>query len=266
MTELSPKNDSVDWSAEGSSVLSELPADARCCLFIDVDGTLLDIAPAPDEVQVPPELPQLLQQLSGSLDGALALISGRSIATLDKLFAPLQLPAAGVHGSERRGADGRIARSDQVTHELEWARETLAALLASRSDLLLEDKVTALALHFRKAPQAREFAELAVAKVMTRLTPEFNLLEGDKVLEIKPASRNKATAINAFMQEAPFAGRTAIFIGDDVTDFDGFAAVRQLGGIDIAVGDRVSARWHLSGPAAVRQWLRRLADRLSARK
>jgi trehalose 6-phosphate phosphatase len=121
--------------------------------------------------------------------------------------------------------------------------------------MLLEDKGSALALHFRGAPHAAEIAAMAMQRCAGELGQGFELLEGSCVIEIKPAGQNKATAIEAFMQEDPFAGQIPIYIGDDRTDFDGFGAVRRHGGVDIAVGDLVVARWQLENPSAVREWL-----------
>jgi trehalose 6-phosphate phosphatase len=224
------------------------------CLFLDVDGTLLDIAPTPGEVHVDPDLVDLLRQLERACDGALALISGRPIAELDDLFAPLFLSVAGVHGCERRDASGRWYRPSFSGTTLEPIRTELGHLLRQFHGTLIEDKGCALAVHFRKAPYLEEVLKVRLSSFLTRST-DYELLEGDHVIEIKPVAQNKATAIEAFMQEAPFAGRTPIFIGDDKTDLDGFAAVRRLRGQAISVGSRVIADKVLANPAAVRQWL-----------
>jgi len=227
----------------------------QVCLFLDVDGTLLDLAATPDLVRVEPSLARLVDHVRTALDGALALISGRAIARLDRLFAPLVLPAAGLHGYERRGADGRLHRPPLTLGPLVQSRSLLGELLQAHPGLLLEDKGAALALHYRNAPQVEARARGVMAQLAASLAPQFELLEGDLVMELKPACTSKATAVEAFLLEPPFSGRQPVYVGDDVTDFDGFAAVRRHAGIDIAVGHRVSARWHLSGPAAVREWL-----------
>ena len=199
------------------------------CLFLDVDGTLLDFAATPDAVWVDGALIELLDSAARVTQGAVALISGRSIAQIDRLFAPLRLPAA---------------------------RLTLEEFARSHEGLLLEDKQSALALHYRRVPHLEQCARVMISQLLISLLPEYELLEGDAVLEIKPASHNKATAIEAFLRESPFAGRVPVFLGDDLTDYDGFVAVRKHGGVAIAVGDRVSAQWRLTDPAAVRAWLR----------
>jgi trehalose 6-phosphate phosphatase len=230
------------------------------CLFLDVDGTLLEIAPTPGEVHVDPGLVELLRQLERACDGALALISGRPIAELDDLFAPLFLCVAGVHGCERRDASGNWYRPTFVDATLEPVRAELEQLLQQFHGTLVEDKGCALAVHFRKAPYLEEALKVRLSSFLTRST-DYELLEGDHVIEIKPVAQNKATAIEAFMQEAPFAGRTPVFIGDDKTDLDGFAAVRRFKGQAISVGDRVLADKTLPNPAAVREWLGQLLRR-----
>jgi trehalose 6-phosphate phosphatase len=240
---------------EVAQIAALLPA---ACLFLDVDGTLLDIAPTPAQVHVDGELIALLAALERVFGGAVALVSGRQLMQLDAMFAPLRLPTAGLHGVERRGVGGRVFAPTVSASGLSRARAVLADLVAARPGLLLEDKGSALALHYRRVPQAEEVVRLAVAELLAEVSPEYELLEGDCVLELKPAQQNKATAVEAFLQEQPFFGRLPIYIGDDITDFDGFAAIRRHSGVDIAVGDRVSARWRLPDPPAVRAWLAEL--------
>jgi trehalose 6-phosphate phosphatase len=239
---------------EGSAPITSLGAAQPYCLFLDVDGTLLDIAPTPGEVHVDPDLIELLRQLERVCDGALALISGRPIAELDDLFAPLFLSVAGVHGCERRDASGHWYRPTFSGATLEPIRTELEYLLRQFHGTLVEDKGCALAVHFRKAPHLEEKLKVHLSALLGRTT-DYELLEGDYVIEIKPVAQNKATAIEAFMQEPPFAGRTPIFVGDDKTDLDGFAAVRKFKGQAISVGSRVIADHALANPAAVREWL-----------
>jgi len=232
-----------------------VPEGRKCCLFLDIDGTLLDIAPTPDAVQVDQSLRSLLRALERACDGALALISGRTIPDIDDLFEPLFLAAAGVHGCERRDALGHWLRPAFLNSRFHRFRDLLRNALLPLEALLLEDKHCAVAVHYRGAPQL----EGPLRAILDRLTPFIpdghELIEGDEVIEVKPASHNKATAIEAFMQEAPFAGRFPIFIGDDLTDQDGFAAVRRHDGMAIAVGSNVNSEWRLDDPAAVRRWL-----------
>lgn len=231
----------------------------RTCLFLDVDGTLVDLQPRPEDVFIDDELIALLTRIHAQLQGALALISGRPIRELDNLFAPLHLPVAGIHGFERRSTHNVVHRPTVANAKLDIARDHLNSLVANQPDLLIEDKGAALALHYRSDPELADLAERCMQECDQMLGSEYELLEGDCVIELKPSLQNKATAIEAFMKEDPFAGRIPIYIGDDRTDFDGFGAVRRHAGVDIAVGDRVPARWRLENPAAVRSWLQRFA-------
>jgi trehalose 6-phosphate phosphatase len=225
------------------------------CVFLDVDGTLIDFAATPGEARVDSELCDLLCATMLKLGGAFGLVSGRPIIDLDRLFHSQIFPVAGMHGLERRDAQGVLHNSLASPDALATVRLKLQHLVAASRGLVLEDKHFALAVHFRSVPQSEQIVRILVADIVGSLGPEFELLEGDKVIEIKPSSHNKATAIEAFMREAPFLGRKPIFVGDDHTDRDGFAAVERHGGIAIAVGDRVEAHWRLPDPAAVRAWL-----------
>jgi trehalose 6-phosphate phosphatase len=237
-----------------------LPVARDCCLFLDVDGTLLDIAPTPDAVRVDEPLRDLLRRLERVCDGALALVSGRSIADLDELFDPLYLAAAGVHGCERRDVLGHWMRPILPRAGFEEFRESLGALVAQLGAVLFEDKALAVALHYRQAPHL----EGPLRKLLTDLAPSlpdgYGVLEGDEVIEIKPAAHDKGSAIDAFMRERPFIGRFPIFIGDDLTDRDGFAAVRRHHGMAIGVGSNVQTEWRLDDPDAVKRWLARFAN------
>jgi trehalose 6-phosphate phosphatase len=239
---------------DSAAVAPPLP-EGRRCLFLDVDGTLVNFAATPGEVRVDAGLIDLLGSLVQKLQGAVALVSGRPIADLDRMFGPLLLPAAGIHGLERRDFSGTMHRNAPPAEALAPLRETLQALVAGRSGLMLEDKQAALAVHFRLAPRDEALVRQAVADGMGLLAPGFQLLEGDKVFEIKPSSHTKGSAVDAFMQEAPFAGRKPLFFGDDHTDRDGFLAVERHGGWAAAVGDKLAARWRLRDPAAMREWL-----------
>lgn len=246
------------------ALLRQPPSADSACLFLDVDGTLLEFASTPDGVSVDQDLIALIDSAFQAAGGAVALVSGRSIADLDRLFAPLRLPAAGVHGFERRSASGAVYHQSLLDESLSAARDELASFAREHHGVLLEDKDSAIALHYRRAPQLEELAKITMARIVKPLVPYFELLEGEAVVEIKPSIYDKATAIEAFLREPPFKSRIPVFIGDDLTDYDGFAAVRRHHGIAIAVGDRVSAQLHLEGPAAVRQWLRTFVGEVGA--
>lgn len=232
--------------------------ERNIALFLDVDGTLLEIAATPDAVKAPAALRNTLQLAAARNGGALALISGRRIAELDTLFAPCVFPAAGQHGLERRDAQGAITRSDIDSALLQPARAALTALQTEHKGLLLEDKGTALAMHYRRAPQCELLVREIMKELADPLVNQFALRSGKCVLELAPEGDSKRTAIEAFMAEPPFAGRTPVFVGDDITDEDGFAAVNALGGYSIRVGQcgATAARHRFGSVSAVGAWLR----------
>ncbi len=231
-------------------------------LFLDVDGTLLDIAPTPERVTVSPELKKLLQALYERHEGALAIVSGRPIAQLDRLFAPLRLPAAGLHGMERRDAAGTYLPPLLDPAALQRARALLTEFAAAHPGTLLEDKGHTLALHYRQAPRFEEPVRAAAAQALHVLGRNWHLLEGRKVLELLPRAFTKGGAIAQLMRTLPFAGRKPVFIGDDRTDETGFFYVNQCGGRTIYVGTRpdTCAQQRLPDVPAVHRWLRALAD------
>jgi trehalose 6-phosphate phosphatase len=236
------------------------PLQLPWCLFLDVDGTLLDISPTPDAVRVDATLLELMITAERALCGAVALVSGRPIETLDELFAPLRWPMAGLHGLERRDATGGLHVSGPVDARLGAARHALQALAAATPGTLLEDKGRTLALHYRAVPEREYELRRAMQSLATELGEQYQLLEGKRVLELKPAHASKADAIRAFLAEPPFAGRRPLFIGDDVTDLDGFAAVERVGGLSVAVGDRVEAQVRVASPRDVRALLADLIE------
>jgi trehalose 6-phosphate phosphatase len=233
------------------------------CLFLDVDGTLLEIAPTPDAVRVDEHLRHLLADVSHALDGAMALVSGRAIAALDRLFAPRRWPAAGLHGIERRDSTGCLHHHTPVRQDLDRAREALLQLAARTPGILIEDKGPAIAVHYRAVPEVEPTLRRVLTGVAAGLAPEYHLLEGKRVFEIKPATATKADAVRAFMREPPFAGRRPVYVGDDVTDVDGFTAVESAGGLSVAVGDRVRAQMQVASPRDVRALLADLSGRHS---
>jgi trehalose 6-phosphate phosphatase len=236
---------------------------ADWALFLDVDGTLLDIAETPDAVEVSDHLRAVLGRVAPLLGGALALISGRPIAQLDRLFAPLSLPAAGLHGLEHRDAAGRT-RILGEPEMLDGLRTALEDFAADHAGAMLEDKGRALALHYRRAPESEAAARELVAQVTAGRERELRVVDGKMVLEIKPRLADKGAAVELFMAEVPFAGRRPVFIGDDVTDEDAFAVVNRLGGHSIRVGELAgtSARHTLPDVEAVVDWLEALPGAL----
>lgn len=230
------------------------------CLFLDVDGTLIELTDSPLETFAEPQLKTLLGQVSERLGGAVALVSGRSIGYLDALFDPLRLPAAGLHGVERRRASGSMHGASFEDAQLNPARAAVTALVAEHPGTSVEDKGRTLALHFRLAPHAEAAVRQSLAAIAKPLGRNYHIQEGNMVLEIKPRGFTKASAIKAFMMEAPFSGRKPVFVGDDLTDQDGFRMVEDQGGISIAVGDRVRGQFRFDNAAEVRAWLQGIAE------
>lgn len=227
--------------------------------FLDVDGTLLEIAATPEAVRAEAELLGTLDALRRASGGALALLSGRRIADLDRIFWPLTLPAAGVHGLERRRADGSSETISAAP--MDELREPLAAFASRNSGLRLEDKGLALALHYRGAPQLEDAVRAFARSLAERSSGAFRLLEGKMVVEFHARRSDKGRAIEAFMAEPPFCGRRPVFAGDDVTDEDGFHAVTRLGGVALHVGEEraSAAQWRLPSVVALRAWLQAAA-------
>lgn len=241
------------------------PPDLRIprALFLDVDGTLLEIAPAPDRVVVPARLRQLLADVAETMGGALALVSGRPIAQLDALFRPGIVSCAGLHGLERRDARGVMHRPTISDDRLARARGFLAAIVEVNPGLLLENKHSTLALHYRQAPKLEGIARRVVEQALETLGADYCLLEGKMVFELKPDGFSKSTAIAAFLRELPFEGRRPIFVGDDRTDEAGLSYVRNLGGLAIHVGPEQAtshAQWRLADVPAVHAWLESIAS------
>jgi trehalose 6-phosphate phosphatase len=229
------------------------------CLFLDVDGTLIELTDTPSQTEADAEIKSLLREVAERLGGALALISGRRISTLDELFAPLKFAAAGLHGVERRKADGTVQGASFTDSRLDAARSAIAALVDSHPGMLLEDKDRTIAVHFRMVPQCEQIARESIFAAAKSLGSNYHVQAGKMMFEIKPRGFSKATAIQAFMKESPFNGRRPVFIGDDLTDQDGFAMVEAHGGISVGVGDRLQAQFYLPDVAAVRIWLRQMA-------
>ncbi len=248
--------------------------DGRCvevtpdwAVFLDVDGTLLPLAETPDAVVVSARLRAVLNRLVPALDGAVALISGRQIAALDQLFEPLRLPTAGLHGLERRDATGtlHIVEGDAGLDEL---REPLRNFAAANAGVLLEDKGPALVLHYRRVPAAEAAARHLVTDLIKAARGRLRVLDGKMMIEITSPLANKGTAITAFMSEGPFAGRRPVFVGDDVTDEDGFDAVNKLGGYAIRVGAAKTSKaaYQFADVPSVVDWLDALPSQLQPRQ
>jgi trehalose 6-phosphate phosphatase len=237
------------------------PLASDQCLFLDIDGTLVEFTDTPSQTFADSEIKGLLEHLLQRLGGAVALVSGRQISTIDQLFAPLQLPCAGLHGVERRDAAGALHGAKFDDQRLSRARKALALLADTYPGTIIEDKGRNIAVHFRLAPQFGELVRRSVEAIAAPLAEDYQLQDGAMMVEIKPRGFNKGSAITNFMHEPPFAGRRPVFVGDDLTDRDGFEAVEALGGMSVGVGERVRGQYQLDDVESVRRWLREFVGR-----
>jgi trehalose 6-phosphate phosphatase len=231
------------------------PPQRDWAYFFDLDGTLIEFAETPAAVRVTEELRVSLERLHELAGGAVALMTGRPIVEIDRMFPHTRLPVAGQHGAERRTAAG-VVTSHAPEQGLVSARQFLARAIFDKPGLLLEDKGLSLALHYRRAPDFAEFVHQTMETVLADLDGQYTLQRGKSVLELKPAGKDKGRALLEFAAESPFAGRIPAFVGDDATDEYGFATVNELGGYSIKVGPgETQARWRLDNVKAVQQWL-----------
>jgi len=242
MMQIPPPSPSLEW-----------------CLFLDVDGTLIELTDSPLETFADQELKTLLSSVVEILGGAVALVSGRSIEYLDALFDPLRLPAAGLHGVERRTASGGMQGASFVDTRLDRVRAEVQALVSAHRGASVEDKGRTIAVHFRMARSHEASIRKSLKAIAAPLGTYYHVQEGNMVLEIKPRAFNKGAAVKAFMKEPPFSGRQPVFVGDDLTDQGGFRAAEDQGGHSIAVGDRVRGQYRVDDSHAVRRWLRGIA-------
>ena len=233
----------------------------RWALFLDIDGTLIDLAPTPDAIQVPLSLPGNLDAVSARLDGALALVTGRRLPYADQLFAPFRFPIAGLHGAEFRAADGETAIVAQ-TPAFAALKRRLVEQTAWMEGVLIEDKGAAVAAHYRLAPAF----DIALEKIMRDLAdeagPNWVLQPGKMVFEIRPARADKGDAVASYLDQPVFAGRLPIAIGDDLTDEPMFALANASGGQSIRVGSLATPTCALakaSSPSAIRSALATIA-------
>ena len=258
---------SAQMSPRDPVVLPAPPAfDPGWAFFLDVDGTLLEHKSRPHEVRVEPALRSLLERLLQVAGGAVALISGRSVEDLEDLFAPLRFPAAGLHGNELRLTDGTLRRHASPSASLERIARALTGIAQRNPGLLLENKGASIALHYRLAPHLQDLAEDTALRAVAALRGDFELQAGKFVFELKPSGKNKGSAIEEFLREAPFAGRVPFFIGDDLTDEYGFALVNRIGGHAVKVGaGETAARWRLPDARAVKEWLAEALERRQSR-
>jgi trehalose 6-phosphate phosphatase len=234
-------------------------------LFLDFDGTLVDIAERPEAVTVDPGLPALLTRLRQSCGGALAIVTGRAVAAIEAFLPGLDLDICGLHGMERR-VDGRIQRvAPPDLPALRAALPDLTERLSAIPGVLIEDKGESVALHWRLAPEAATRVQEAARSALRKLGPNFRLQDGKSVVEIVPEASGKGRAVEALLAMAPYRGRRPLFAGDDLTDENGFRAVEERGGLSIKIGtgDTIASR-RVSSPAAFRAWLAEFAAQPAA--
>jgi trehalose 6-phosphate phosphatase len=247
---------------QSAMTLPDLRNPDRLALFLDFDGTIVAIANRPDDVRLNPETREALADLNGLLAGALAIVTGRDIATVDRFLAPLRLSIAGVHGLMRRDAQGHTYAA-VVDSGLPTAIErAVSPLLEKHPGLLVERKYGALALHYRGYPELEQASIEAMESVLGEFR-EIEVKRGKMVVEVKAIGGNKGAAIADFLNEKPFAGRRAVFAGDDVTDEDAFVLVNARGGISIKVGPGTTlATYRAAGTVEFLAWLRQLPAQL----
>jgi trehalose 6-phosphate phosphatase len=243
--------------------LPDLRNADQYALFLDFDGTLVAIADRPDDVRLDPGTRVALADLNALLKGALAIVTGREIAVVDRFLAPLRLSVAGVHGLMRRDARGRTWTSAFDAGLPEAIEKAVLPLLQKYPNLLVERKYGAVALHYRDHPELEQASIAALESAVDGLK-ETEIKRGKMVVELKAVGGNKGAAVADFLKEEPFAGRRAVFAGDDVTDEDAFVFVNARDGISIKVGPGpTSAAWRASGTAEFLDWLRRLPAQLA---
>ncbi|WP_158701039.1 trehalose-phosphatase [Phytohalomonas tamaricis] len=242
-----------------------LPSEpSEWALFLDLDGTLTPLVDHPSNTHVEERMLELLDGLWHALDGALAVVSGRSVKDLERLLAPLRLPLAGQHGAERQDADSKYTNIEPNHEALEQSRQALEQFVEQTPGLFLEDKGASLALHYRNAPDEADAVKQKTHALEQELNGALKIHEGKFVVEIRDTSCNKGRAVQDFMQSAPFKGRCPVFVGDDLTDEDGFEAVNALNGHSIKIGDGPSAAsCRLESPAEVLLWLEECLKRVT---
>src|SRR5437016_3117466 len=259
LTETAQDNDLPDSVPVPGSLV---PHFDECALLLDIDGTLLDLAPTPREVWVPPDLAKSLPRLLARTSGALALVSGRSVNDIDLIFAPMQFPAVGGHGAEMRLSSENCSVSSHAPPMDKELKRRLAAIAKLSPGILLEDKGYSLALHYRLAPHAEKAIYAAVSLIRADLpNAPIEVLPGKCVCEIKHSGFTQASGVHELMKREPFKGRRPFFIGDDVTDETVFAIMPDLDGLAFSVGRRAKGvAGHFDPPRDVREFLTHLPD------
>lgn len=243
-----------------NDILDFTEVDKGIALFLDFDGTLVEIAPLPDAVKLDRRVAPALDAVRASLGGALALVSGRPVSFLDEVLAPYRFDTAGLHGAQIR-ADGEIRSQAEVPDTMREATRDLVRFANSNVGVIVEDKRISIALHWRLAPHLKDEALELLRAIAGRMGPGVRLQEGKSVAEIVPAGASKGGAIAWLMSTPLYAGRRPVFIGDDITDEAGFEAVNAMGGLSIRIGAGATcASQRLDSPTQLRSILLAAAD------
>ena len=247
--------------AAGTATMDMLKAreiERHWALFLDLDGTLIDIAAAPDKVVTPSRLTETLARVRSALDGAVAVVSGRRLGEIDQLLSPLELPVAAEHGAIIRLPSGAL---DQIAPTLrpprEWA-DQLRQATRDWSGILIEEKTYSIAIHYRLAPHHEDAVRHVALSLVKTAPARFELLALKRAFEVRPKGASKARAVNLLMEQEPFRRRQPVFVGDDITDEDGIASAVRLGGLGLKVDAAFGGK-----TLAVRDWLGRAADSLA---
>ncbi len=224
--------------------------------FFDIDGTLVELADSPDVIVVKSDVPRMLGELHELTGGAVGLITGRAIADVDRMLPMPGIAIAGQHGLELRLADGTLLTHPLASENLTGVRSQLLDAVGRHEGLMAEYKGLSIALHYRNAPKLAGYAHKMMRSLRAEYVPDFVIQKGKRVVELKPAGKDKGVAIGELMLEPPFSGRTPVFVGDDATDEFGFKVVNELGGHSIKIGGgRTNATWRLRDVDALIQWL-----------
>ena len=232
--------------------------------FFDIDGTLVEIAHSPEGIVVHDDIPPLISRLYFLAGGAVALITGRAIADVDRLLPMHGMAIAGQHGLEIRSADGTMSTHPVRAASLNNVRAALVEAVNRHPGLVAEYKGLSIALHYRRVPALASYAHRLMRKLRQAYVSDFVIQKGKRVVELKPAGKDKGIAIDELMKQPPFSGRIPVFVGDDVTDEMGFRTVNRMGGHSIKIGPgRTSAKWRLRNVKALREWLSAGTESLS---
>lgn len=220
-----------------------LGPESRWALFLDLDGTLLDLCSRPERVVASREVIQLLPALQHTFDGAVVVMSGRPVRDIDRILFPLQIPCIGLHGGERRSSEGKLSQVTMAPSLLDDVRASLSTI-SVRRNVDVEDKAYGFAVHLQSGSGDIDETEAAIAEIAERSDGAFRVLRGRNVIELVPRCASPGRAVRAFLDESPFLGRRPLVFGDDATNTEAFAVASHGNGVAIAVGDQAPTTFH----------------------